>query len=379
MEYEASVQIQRIARGLIGRNELARRAEARNQDHERLDTIQAMWRSMMRRILKSRNHEAAMKDAGEDRHARWVAMVQAKRRAALRIQTATRRLFATRFVSKRRKEWNEAAIVIQAKWKRIMKRRIFQADYIKRKAQLREQAELAQSAMIPWLNLYPDLVMERVGELLQKAPETFRFYDVSVLQRADTFFESHHKDVQCARLVQRVFRGHTAREEVCRMRAAILAARRAAEFRGACSLQCLFRGYRARRWRFLGTCQLECKPTIRSVPIALSSDMKEMCRIVKLPFELEGFNVPHVVLNTPFEKLWWSDVRPMREATRISKIWNVQTRLAKRIQRIFRGHQGRVLYLKALATHLAELATQKMHESAVKIAALTRGVLVRRM
>ena len=55
------------------------------------------------------------------------------------------------------------------------------------------------------------------------------------------------------------------------------------------------------------------------------------------------------------------------------------THTTQRIQRIFRGHQGRVLYLKALATHLAELATQKMHESAIKIAALTRGVLVRRM
>ena len=44
----------------------------------------------------------------------------------------------------------------------------------------------------------------------------------------------------------------------------------------------------------------------------------------------------------------------------------------------FETPPGRVLYLEALARHLAELATQKMHESATKIAALTRGVLVRR-
>ena len=188
MEHDASVEIQRIARGLLARHELRKRVERRDRSHKRLDHIQAMWNSMMRRILKSRNHEAAMREAGDDRHARWIAMIEMKRRAALRIQTQARGLFARKFVMKRRGDWNDAAIVIQSRWKRIMERRVFQADYIKRKSQLRAQAEEAQSAMIPWLNLYPDLVIEMVGELLQRGPETFRFYDVSVLQRAEIFF-----------------------------------------------------------------------------------------------------------------------------------------------------------------------------------------------
>ena len=54
-------------------------------------------------------------------------------------------------------------------------------------------------------------------------------------------FSSHRKDVQCARLVQRVFRGHSARAEVCRIRLALGSQREQQNF-GACALQRLFRG-----------------------------------------------------------------------------------------------------------------------------------------
>ena len=74
------------------------------------------------------------------------------------------------FVSKRRLDWNAAARILQAHWKKTMEKRVLQADYQERRAELRGKAVAAQNAMIYWLNIYPELVLKMVGRILQKDP-----------------------------------------------------------------------------------------------------------------------------------------------------------------------------------------------------------------
>ena len=105
----------------------------------------------------------------------------------------------------------------------------------------------------------------------------------------------------------------------------------------------------------------------------------EKCVVLELPFELDGFDVIHVIFEAPCETLWWNDLKPMREATRISKeCGEFELDMQNSFSAYFEDIKVVFFILKLLWEHLAELATQKMHESATKIAALTRGVLVRR-
>lgn len=357
----ASIDIQRIRRSQLARRVRASKQAELDAFHAKLDHIQDTWKRLRRTYFKKCNHASAMMDADEESRDRWLALLAKQKAAATICQTCMRAWYARVTYKVRRFAWNTSASMLQRTWRKVLEARSHTDEYKERRAALRLKAIDAQNLLIPWVNLYPELVLKDVGHLLKKDPSQVGYYEINLLEKAEVKWASFHVTTLASLEVQRVFRGYLGkckRSQAFTRRIILLQKRH-----NWASVICqkIYRGHQGRRWSKSFDLQQQTRELLKELPAKL--DIK--------------FGVRSII-SKRYQQLWYDQQNVLDKALKWGRQHIIETASAGLFQRIYRGHQGKLAYLARLAIFNKDSQDALEYTSCRCIQCIWRGVFSRR-
>eukprot|EP00941_MAST-03F_sp_MAST-3F-sp1_P000252 g252.t1 len=354
-----------------------------------------MWKSLRKRYFKKCNHASAMMDADADSRERWLQMLAKQKASAIIMQTCIRAWYARVTYRKRKFAWNASATMLQRTWRKVLEKRSHTDEYKERRAALKIKAIAAQNLLIPWVNLYPDEVLNDVGELLKKDPSKVGYYEIAQLEKAEVKWAEYHLVFLASKEVQRVFRGFLGKRESSKKFIERVEKQHRRQYKSAIHIQKRFRAHRARRWRVVFDLQQQTRRLVKRLPVKLDAKYG-VRKIIKKHYKhvnIMGANVEArkadarvgstavkkvVIRELRGPDLWKGEIDVLRDALRWGRKHLIETASANLFQKIFRGHQGKLAYLAKLAAFNKDATDALHYKCARSIQTRWRGVHSRR-